>query len=85
MRGPIGVGLLAVGASLATGGTIAFTFLEAVSTPDRKSNPPSAAIERFTTISGFLGIATASVSAVLVVIGAGLTLSDSGDGDVPPV
>jgi len=84
LRGPVGVGLLAAGAGLAAGGTVAFTFVEAVSTPDRASNPASAASERFTAISGFLGVAIASVSAVLMVIGAGLTLSESGDGAVAP-
>ena len=84
MRGPVGVGLLAAGAGLAAGGTVAFTFVEAVSTPDRPNNPPSATSERFTTISGFLGVAVASVAAVLIVIGAGLTLSDSGDSVAAP-
>ena len=85
MRGPVGVGLLAAGAGLAAGGTVAFTFVEAVSTPDRANNPASANSERFTVISGFLGVAIASVSAVLMVIGAGLTLSESGDGAVAPM
>ena len=84
IRGPVGVGLLAAGAGLAAGGTVVFTFVEAVSTPDRPNNPPSAASEQFTTYSGFLGVAVASVSAVLIVIGAAITLADAGDGATAP-
>ncbi|HEY1099661.1 MAG TPA: hypothetical protein VGF99_12080 [Myxococcota bacterium] len=83
-RGPVGVGLLAAGASLAAGGTVAFTFIEVAGTQDRASNPPSANVERFTTIGGFLGVAVASVSAVLMVIGASLTLSSAGAADTAP-
>jgi hypothetical protein len=63
---------------------VTFTLAEALGTPDRKNAPVSADAERFTAVSGFLGIAVASLSAVLVVVGTALTLSDSGDGETAP-
>ncbi len=83
-RGPVGLGLLAVGAGLAAAGTVTFTLAEALGTPDRTNAPVSADAEQFTAVSGFLGIAVASLSAVLVVVGAALTLSDSGNGETAP-
>jgi hypothetical protein len=83
-RGPVGVGLLATGAGLAAAGTVTFTLVQALGTPDKPDAPVSAGIEQFTAVSGFLGIAVASVSAVLMVVGAALTLSDSGDGNTAP-
>jgi hypothetical protein len=84
LRGPVGVGLVATGAGLAAAGTVTFTLVQALGTPDKPDAPVLAGIERFTAISGFLGIALASVSAVLMVVGAALTLSDSGDGNTAP-
>lgn len=83
-RGPVGVGLLATGAGLAAAGTVTFTLVQALGTPDKPDAPVSAGVEQFTAVSGFLGIAVASVSAVLMVVGAALTLSDSGDGNTAP-
>lgn len=83
-RGPVGVGLLATGAGLAAAGTVTFTLVQALGTPDKPDAPVSTGFEQFTAVSGFLGIAVASVSAVLMVVGAALTLSDSGDGNTAP-
>ena len=71
-----GVGLVAVGASVAAAGTVGFTLIEALSTPDRAGNPISEDAENFTQAAGFTAIALASVSAVVLVIGAGMILVD---------
>jgi hypothetical protein len=71
-----GVGLVAVGASVAAAGTVSFTLIEALSTPDRTGNPLSEEAESFTQAAGFTAIALVSVSAVVMVVGTGLILID---------
>lgn len=73
----VGVSLLASGAGLAALGTVGFTLLEAVSTPDRRNQDPPDAVLQFNAVSGFIGVATASVSAVLMVIGAGIVIANT--------
>jgi hypothetical protein len=73
----VGVGLLSAGTAIAAGSTVAFTLATVLSTPDRENAKPTAAEENLASIGGFVGAAIFGVSAVLVVVGAGLTLSES--------
>lgn len=76
-RTSVGVGLLSAGTAIAAGSTVAFTLATVLSTPDRETATPTAAEENLASVGGFVGAAIFGVSAVLVVVGAGLTLSES--------
>jgi hypothetical protein len=77
-RSQVGVGLLAIGTAVAAGSTVAYTLVEALTTPDRDTGTVSATQETLSSIGGFASVAAVSVSAVVIVIGAGLAISGSG-------
>jgi hypothetical protein len=72
----IGVGLVASGATVAVVGTASFTLIDSLTTPDRRGQEPSAAATQFATIAGFTSAALTSVSAVVIVVGATLLVTD---------
>ena len=78
-RGQVGVGLVAAGAAVAASSTVAFTLVEALITPDRDTATISPEQETIASVGGFVSLAAVSVSAIVIVIGAGLAISASGD------
>ena len=72
----IGVGLASTGAAVAVLGTVGFVLAEGLTRPDDPSAERDDAIETFTQSGGFVAVAVASVSAVLVLSGGGLVLAD---------
>lgn len=70
----LGVALVAGGTATAAASSEAFTLIEALATPDRPGNAVDKNVETFNQAAGFTAIALASVSAVVVVVGAGLLL-----------
>ncbi len=85
-QGQIGVGMVAAGAVVAAGSTVAYTLVEALTTPDRDTAEISPEQETLASIGGFTSLAAVSVSAVVIVIGAGLAISASdqlGEGKTP--
>lgn len=72
----IGVGLVASGATVAVVGTASFTLIDSLTTPDRRGQEPSEAANQFATIAGFTSAALTSVSAVVIVVGATLLVTD---------
>ncbi len=73
--GRLGVGLLAVGAALATSTAAGVTLLQAVTTPDDNRNKPQH--PEIVQVSGFATITLASLSAGLMIFGAGLVAEDA--------
>ena len=57
-------------------GTVGFVLVEGLTRPDDPSAKRDDALETFTQTGGFVGVAVASVSAVLVLAGGGLVLAD---------
>jgi NaMN:DMB phosphoribosyltransferase len=61
---------------LAAAGTVGVALVEGLTRPDRATSARSDVLETFTQVGGFVAIAVASVSAVLLVAGGGLVLAD---------
>jgi hypothetical protein len=72
----MGVGLAAAGGALAVTGVVGFTLVEALTRPDDPAAKRDDALETFTQTGGFVAVAVASVSAVLLLCGGALLLAE---------
>jgi hypothetical protein len=61
---------------MAAAGTVGVALVEGLTRPDRPTSARSEFLETFTQVGGFVAVAVASVSAVLLVAGGGLVLAD---------